>query len=63
MLRYGEYLKITFRIGLLLHHKGMKPQQRYVLIYSFDRYKRLQDYLYREPYFWFQRCTPAFPWH
>ena len=35
MLYYVEYLKITSRIGLLLHHKGMKPQQRYVSIYSF----------------------------
>ena len=63
MLRYGEYQEITFRIGLLLHHKGMKPQQRYVSIFTFVRHQRLQEYLYREPYFWFQRCTPACPWH
>ena len=63
MLHYGEYQKITFRIGLLVHHKGMKPQQRYFPISLFVCYKRHQDYLYREPYFWFQRCTPACPWH
>ena len=36
-LHYSERQEITLRFGQLSHHKGLKPQQRYVPIYSFVR--------------------------